>query len=438
MFFLRMISRSVARQFRRRVLICITVALAAAVSVAMLGIVYDVGDKLTAELSTYGSNITVRPKSDAVAAELYGSRSSNTPSSSPADPTSFIRESDLQKIKTIFWAYNITDFAPQLNIRMSVQSGKTAQKAGNVPVVGTWFNKPLHASTGETSVLGVQRMRPWWKLAGSWAKDSADQAMAGSALADRLGISAGDTVTLSKGSRTRQLTITGVYTSGDDDDNALYTSTALVQDLSGLPDSVDYVEVKALTTPENDLARKAAKNPDALSQEEWETWYCTAYPSSIAYQIEEALPGAVAKQVRQVAALEGNVLQKTRAVMIVMTALTLIAATIAVANLMSAAMAERASQLALLKAIGAKNSEVSRLIIAETAGIALAGAVAGAAAGAGLSQLVGHAVFHSAITMRPMVFVLVAVLLSITVLTASISAVRQILKLQPAQVLHGR
>ena len=52
MFFLRMISRSVARQFRRRVLICITVALAAAVSVAMLGIVYDVGDKLTAELST--------------------------------------------------------------------------------------------------------------------------------------------------------------------------------------------------------------------------------------------------------------------------------------------------------------------------------------------------------------------------------------------------
>ena len=138
MFFLRMISRSVARQFRRRVLICITVALAAAVSVAMLGIVYDVGDKLTAELSTYGSNITVRPKSDAVAAELYGSSSSNTPSSSPADPTSFIRESDLQKIKTIFWAYNITDFAPQLNIRMSVQSGKTAQKAGNVPVVGTW------------------------------------------------------------------------------------------------------------------------------------------------------------------------------------------------------------------------------------------------------------------------------------------------------------
>lgn len=38
----------------------------------------------------------------------------------------------------------------------------------------------------------------------------------------------------------------------------------------------------------------------------------TAYPSSIAYQLEEVIPGAVAKQVRQVAAVEGNVLEKRR------------------------------------------------------------------------------------------------------------------------------
>ena len=44
----------------------------------------------------------------------------------------------------------------------------------------------------------------------------------------------------------------------------------------------------------------------------------------------------MAKQVRQVAALQGNVLQKTQAVMILMTVLSLIAATVAVANLMVA------------------------------------------------------------------------------------------------------
>ena len=45
--------------------------LSATVSVAMLGVVFDVGDKLNAELSTYGSNITVQPKADAVVNDLY-------------------------------------------------------------------------------------------------------------------------------------------------------------------------------------------------------------------------------------------------------------------------------------------------------------------------------------------------------------------------------
>ena len=55
MFFLRMITRSFTRQLRRRLLIALTVCLSATVSVSMLGVVFDVGDKLNAELSTYGS-----------------------------------------------------------------------------------------------------------------------------------------------------------------------------------------------------------------------------------------------------------------------------------------------------------------------------------------------------------------------------------------------
>ena len=201
---------------------------------------------------------------------------------------------------------------------------------------------------------------------------------------------------------------------------------------------MNYVEVKALTTPENDLARKVEKSPASVSQTEWDTWYCTAYVSSIAYQIEEVMPGAVAKQVRQIAALQGNVMQKTQAIMIVMTALTLIAAAIAVANLMAAATAERSSEIALRKAIGATNSEVMRFILAETASICLLGAVVGAGLGTLVAQGIGRVVFSAGIVMRPMVFVLVAVLLALTVLVASVSALRSILNLKPAEVLHGR
>ncbi|MDB1266729.1 ABC transporter permease [Bifidobacterium bifidum] len=433
MFFLRMIRRSFTRQLRRRLLIALTVCLSATVSVSMLGVVFDVGDKLNAELSTYGSNITVQPKSDAVVSDLYNMEGGPQ---SGADPTSFLKESDAAKIKTIFWAFNITNFAPQLNVHAQVNGTAAA-------VAGTWFNKTLKLASGETTVVGVDGMRSWWKLDGSWPKDDTDQGVIGTTLAQQLGVGRGDTVTLRKttaagNTHEQKIRITGVYDSGDDDNSAIYISSSVAQVLSDLPDSVDKIEVKALTTPENDLARKAAQNPAALSQDEWETWYCTAYPSSIAYQIEEVIPGAVAKQVRQVAALQGNVLQKTQAVMILMTVLSLLAAAVAVANLMVASIGERSSELALLKAIGATDGAVSRLMMAETAAISLLGAIVGAALGSGVAQIIGQVVFGSGITMRPMVFVLVFVLLALTVLLASASSIRSILSLKPAEVLHGR
>ena len=457
MFFLKMISRSFSRQFKRRLLIAVTVCLSATVSVAMLGVVFDVGDKLNAELSTYGSNIIVQPKSDAVVSDLYGSGDSgtssvtSTASGSSSDPTSFLKESDAKKIKTIFWAFNITNFAPELNIHADAGCSGTSQgscKAANVPIVGTWFAKTLHMDSGESTVVGVDGMRSWWKVSGTWPKDGGEQAMAGSAVAAKLGLKIGDSVTLDKtiaasdGNGTERnrvkVKIVGIFDSGDSDDNAIYMPSIMAQTLANLPDSVDKIEVKALTTPDNDLARKASKNPAALTQDEWETWYCTAYPSSIAYQIEEVLPGAVAKQVRQVAALQGDVLNKTQAVMVLMTVLSLVAAAIAVANLMAASIGERGSELALLKAIGATDGAVSRLMLAETAVVALAGAIVGALLGSGVAQIVGHVVFGSGITMRPMVFVLVFVLLAVTILVASLSSIRAILGLKPAEVLHGR
>ena len=454
MFFFRMIFRSFSRQFKRRLLIAVTVCLSATVSVAMLGVVFDVGDKLNAELSTYGSNITVQPKADAVVNDLYntgGDANSGASGTSESDPTTFLKESDAPKIKTIFWAFNITNFAPELNIHADVNcASESAEsvdsvscKASSVPIVGTWFAKTLHMDSGESTVAGMNGMRSWWKLDGSWPKDDSAQGLIGTTLASKLGVTKGDTVTLYKttadGSRNKQrIAITGIYDSGDSDNNAMYIPSSTTQVLANLPDSIDKIEVKALTTPDNDLARKASKNPNALTQDEWETWYCTAYPSSIAYQIEEVIPGSVAKQVRQVAALQGNVLQKTQAVMILMTVLSLIAAAVAVANLMVASIGERSGELALLKALGATDAAVSRLMLAETAAISLLGAIVGALLGSGVAQLIGRVVFGSGITMRPMVFVLVFVLLAVTVLLASASSIRSILNLKPAEVLHGR
>ena len=429
MFLLRLLYRSFTRQLRRRSLIALTVALCASICVAMLGIVLDVGDKLNAELTTYGSNIVVQPKADAVVSNLYET-------DRDAAPTAHLDESAIPKIKTIFWAYNIVDFAATL--KGSVKVSSSGGEVDDLSVTGTWFNKDLSLPTGETTTAGVTTMRSWWTMEGSWPADDADQAVVGSNLAGRLGLSEGDTVTLTTPTGSRPLTVTGVYTSGDSDDDTLYAPLAVVQELTGHIGQVDQVEVKALTTPENDLSRKAAQNPAILSSADWETWYCTAYASSIAYQIEEAIPGAVAKQVRQVAAVEGNVLEKTQTLMILMTALSLVAAVLAVASLTTASLVERTGEFALLKAIGASSASVNRLILAETAALGLAGTAVGALVGSGLAQLIGRIVFGSSITMRPMVYVLVVALISLVLLVATASSMRSILKIQPATALHRR
>ena len=124
--------------------------------------------------------------------------------------------------------------------------------------------------------------------------------------------------------------------------------------------------------------------------------------------------------------------------MILMTALSLVAAALAVASLTTASLVERTGEFALLKAIGASSASINRLILGETFVIGVAGTILGAAIGSGLAQLIGRVVFQSAITMRPMVFVLVVVLIALVLLAATASSMRSILRIQPATALHRR
>ena len=141
---------------------------------------------------------------------------------------------------------------------------------------------------------------------------------------------------------------------------------------------------------------------------------------------------------RQVSAVEGNVLEKTQALMILMTGLSLVAAALAVASLSTASLVERTGEFALLKAIGASSASVIRMILGETAVIGVIGLAVGAAIGSGLAQVIGRVVFDSSITMRPMVFVLVALLIAVVLLAATTSSMRSILRIQPATALHRR
>ena len=414
--FRQMIKGALVRQRSRFMLIALTVALGVSLASAMLNVMFDVGDKVNRELKTYGANITVTPKNAALLRDVYGV--------SGAANRDFLSEADLGKIKTIFWTNNIVAFAPALDGNLTLADGST------VPAIGTWFDHTMTLPTGETFSTGITEMKSWWKVDGAYPIEGQRQALVGAKLALEKNLRVGDTITLKDGNR---LTISGLVTGGGDEDQSVLTDLAVMQSVMNAPGKIASIEVSAITTPENDLARKAAANPDMLSQQEREIWYCTAYVSAIAYQIEEVIANSSARPVRQIAESEGKILDKTQLLMLLITVLSLLSAALGVSNLVSANIMERSRELGLLKAIGATNLGVTEIFIA-----GCVGGVVGYFAGLGLAQVIGLTVFDSGIESSAVVVPIVSVMMIAVLLVGSVPAIRMLLNLQPAEVLHGR
>ena len=234
------------------------------------------------------------------------------------------------------------------------------------------------------------------------------------------------------------LTVTGIFDAGGDEDEEIFAPLDLVQKVSNTDGYISSIEVSALTTPDNELAEKAAKDPGSLTIAQYELWYCTAYVSSICYQIQEAITDSVASPVRQVAESEGAIMDKTELLMILITILSLIGSALGITNLVTASVMERSNEIGLFKAVGAKDSSISGLVLTEILLTGVAGAVAGYFLGFGFAQIIGHTVFNSSIEMKPFVIPVVAVLMLAVTLIGSIPAIRMLLRLDPAEVLHGR
>ena len=427
--FRRMLLSVLVRQKKKLFLIALTVALGVSLATAMLNVMFDVGDKVNQELKAYGANLNIVPKGAALVNELYQLDNADTQAA-----IQYIKQDDLVKIKMIFWAYNIVDFAPYLTTQVTVNDKP-------VTLVGTWFNKHLTIPTGDEVDTGMLAMKSWWSIEGNTMKDDNLQGvMVGETIATQLNLKLGDSLELISPLTNKKVTLTvnNIFHSGGIEDAELYVSLPVAQNLANKDGLVERVEVSALTTPENDLARKAAQDPNSLSRTEWDTWYCTAYISSIAYQLEELMPDVRVKAIMQVAESEGSILQKTQLLMLLLTVLSLICSALAISNLVTANVIERSTEIGLLKALGATNISVAMLILTEILIIALLGGMVGYFVGLGFAQIIGQTVFGSFVEPKMIIIPLVLIMVSMITLLGSLPALRIMMFLRPTDVLHGR
>ena len=418
--FVRLVYESFRRQKRRKLLAGAAITLGVTVATAMIAVATDIGDKINRELRTIGANLVITPQEDSLDVEIGGVNLK------PPTDGEFLDEADLPKIRGTFWRNNITGFAPMLPVTVALEQNGKKQ---DVPLVGTYFAKRLTFGKEEFTT-GVRSTHPWWKVSGAWPEDSSRDVLLGERLARRLAIRTGDDVTLSG----RRLRVAGILSTGGAEDGQIVAPLGLAQEILGKPGAVRRVYVSALTKPEDAFARR---DPKSMSGPIYDRWYCSPYPQSIAYQLQEAIPHSHAEQIRQVAQNEGAVLTRIEGLIFLITLAALLASALAVSAAMATAIFERRAEVGLMKALGAGRGAVASIFFAEAALLALAGGVVGFAAGGLLARQIGHAIFNSQIAIQP---VLLPVILAIAVMVTfagSAAAIRRAVGLDPVFALRG-
>ncbi len=416
----RLVYESFRRQKRRKLLAGIAITLGVGVATAMIAVATDVGDKMSRELRTFGANLIVTPQEDTLDVQIGGV------DLKPPSDGAYLNEADLPKIKGMFWRNNIVGFAPMLPVNVALDKSGIVE---NVTLLGTYFSK--HLTFGkEEFATGVRNTHPFWKVQGAWPDDNSQDMLLGESLAAKLGSKPGEEIKVA-GQPHR---ISGILFSGGAEDDQIVAPLALAQEILGKPGAVRRVLVSAITKPEDAFARR---DPKTLTGATYDRWYCSPYPQSIAFQLQEAIPHSHAEQIRQVAQNEGVVLSRIQGLMLLITLAALFASALAVSAAMATAIFERRTEVGLMKALGAGRISVASLFFAEAALLALIGGVVGFAGGALLARQIGHSIFNSQITIEPVLLPVILTIAVIVTFAGSALAIRRAVKFDPVYALRG-
>jgi putative ABC transport system permease protein len=454
----RLLLESLRRGTRRKLLAVTAVALGTLGATALGEVLLASGDRVAADLASYGANLDLvpGPGHDALAVAR------------------------LPEVRRIFWRNNIVAVAPLYPLRLRLAAagsatgsvaaaagaaaGPAAAPAGEIAeVVGTWFHHDLEPGWA----TGLPATRPTLRVAGRWPHDQPDdsgaavgargggeaerpgkaghaavagdagdepaagEAVLGRRLAERLHARIGSRLRAALGARTAELAVTGIATSGGEEDDQALVPLAVVARLAGRPGSLLRAEIFAQTNPES----RNRRDPHRMTPREYETWYCTAYPSSVAFQLHQALPEAEARVVSGVTAATAEVLGKLRGVLLALAVVALLGAAVGVTAAMTATVLERRLEAGLLVAIGAARRRVVLFFLSEAALLGGLGGLLGGGLGLAAGRLLGSGALGVQVPWTPVLLPFAALLGLLVAVVASALPVSRALGRYPAALL---
>jgi putative ABC transport system permease protein len=424
----RLVRESFVRNPRRKVLVAAALVVGMAVATSTLTIALEVGDRLAREFRSLGANLLVTPQADTLPIEIGGV------DYRPVNEGAYLSEADLGKLKTIFWRHNILGFTPFLDVPSHI-----SETGNQTTLIGTWYEHEVPVPDGTTFKTGLSLTHPWWKIQGRWFHDGADECVVGAALAAKYPttMAVGKTIAVAQkeiSSYVRPLLVTGIVSTGDAEDTAVFVPLSVAQGVSNRPGQFRELFVSALTKPADTFSER---DPLKMTPTEYDRWFCSPYISSISFQIKTVLPGTDVRAIRRVADTEGRILSRVGTLLWIVTLAALGAAALAVAATSATTVLERRAEIGVMKALGATNSLIAAIFLAEQLLLAVAGGAIGFVLGATLARSLGASVFGTPASPRLILAPVVLGLAAIVAFVGSLIPLQRASHFNPAPILRG-
>lgn len=371
--FWRLIFRALRLRLQRVFIIFTALTVGASIVTAMAAVYFDINTKMSQELRTFGANFYI------------GSADGGMMNQAELN-------SILQKAPDGF----ITAASPYLY-------GVARSDLEKIVLMGVNFD-------------AMRILAPYWQITGSAINVNFDDrnAMIGKTLAERLHVKVGDSLQLSKNAiEKHSFNIKGIVEAGDATDNMLIVNVEFAQNWLDKEGVVN----NALLNVQNE---QGANTVDQFAE-----------------KIMQQYPDLTARPIRKVSASEGQILEKIKGLMGLISLVILVLATLCVNTTLIAIVGERSKEFALQKALGARKLDIIRQISTEILIIAFCAIIIGLGLGYLLAQVLGITVFKSYIDMRLPVLPITIVLSLLVAFVAVIIPTRRALSINVANVLKG-
>jgi putative ABC transport system permease protein len=252
----------------------------------------------------------------------------------------------------------------------------------------------------------VRKLNPWWSVS-AWPR-SANEAL--------LGVRAQTLISpemkpfkLRYQGRELNVPPVGTVRTGAGEDSRVYISLPQFQQWTGLAPSV--VEIAATGSPQELL--------------------------SLVQQLEQDVPSADVRPVRQITEGEANILRKTRSTLLSSSALIVFTDALCVLATLMGWVVDRRRDFAIMKALGASDTLIALFVSGEGAALAIVGTILGFAAGIGIAAWIGRTNFHAPVTPQFSIFPEILMGSLLVTLLSSLLPLRLLRRIQPAMILRG-